>query len=471
MSVDSISSGALTENDTRLQVRALLGGTTAMRQAGTRYLPKEIGESDDEYRARLSRSFLFNGLGKTITDMAGKVFDTDIQIGDAVPEDLQKMLENVDLSGRDLDTFAHDVFTAGLAEGISYILVDMAPPPVTATGEPRTLTVADAKAENRRPWMVHVRFEQVLGWRSENINGVDVLTQFRFKEDLTEADGEFGEKKVEQIRVFDRQGDKVTWSTYRRDETNKNKPWVLVGQGPVTIGKIAIAPFYAKRTGFMCGKPVLADLAEVNIAHWQSQSDQRNILHTARVPILFGAGLPVDQPISIGSYRMVAVSDPNAKLEYVEHSGAAIEAGANDLKALEEKMQVLGLELLIPTPGNGSATGSLIDEAHMNTPLAAMAIALQDALEQALGYMAEFAGVAMDNTADTLTINTDYEASLSPSQDGTMLLGAVDKKVIRRETWIKEMQRRGMIARDVDAADEVAAALLEGVDNTDPNLP
>ena len=35
----------------------------------------------------------------------------------------------------------------------------------------------------------------------------------------------------------------------------------------------------------------MIDLAWLNLAHWQSASDQRHILHVARVPFLFGRGL------------------------------------------------------------------------------------------------------------------------------------------------------------------------------------
>jgi hypothetical protein len=42
----------------------------------------------------------------------------------------------------------------------------------------------------------------------------------------------------------------------------------------------------ALRCAFGDGEPPLLDLAYLNVKHWQSQSDQDNILHIARVPIL-----------------------------------------------------------------------------------------------------------------------------------------------------------------------------------------
>jgi hypothetical protein len=41
----------------------------------------------------------------------------------------------------------------------------------------------------------------------------------------------------------------------------------------------------------MRGSPPLLNLALLNIKHWQSQSEQDNILHVARVPLLVAYGL------------------------------------------------------------------------------------------------------------------------------------------------------------------------------------
>ena len=54
--------------------RALMGGTSAMRTAAEKYLPRFGAESHDAYTARLNSSWLFNGFRKTVRDMTGRVF-------------------------------------------------------------------------------------------------------------------------------------------------------------------------------------------------------------------------------------------------------------------------------------------------------------------------------------------------------------------------------------------------------------
>ena len=57
--------------------------------------------------------------------------------------------------------------------------------------------------------------------------------------------------------------------------------------------------------GFMTAHPPLMDLAWLNLAHWQSASDQRHILHVARVPILFGRNLTLPEDgLALGPNRL-----------------------------------------------------------------------------------------------------------------------------------------------------------------------
>lgn len=437
-----------------------------MRAAGKTYLPQEPKESNDAYAIRLSRSFLFNGFGQTVQDMTGKVFAKPVLISDDMPPELTAMAENIDLEGRNLDTFAVDVFSKGLVDGIAYMLVDMDPVQTDDAGNPITLTRADEIAMKRRPWLVQINAEQVLGWRSEVISGARVLTQFRFMESVTEADGEFADKPVKQVKVFTRDGSRVIWQTYRQSVGTASAEWVPFDGGLITLPEIPVVPVYLKRDGFMCGSPVLADLAEVNLAHWQSQSDQRNILHIARVPILFGSGWSDDGgSLEIGAARMLIESSENATLQFVEHSGASIGAGREDLKDLEFQMQTLGLELLIPRPGGQSATGAAIDQARMNTPLAMMANALKDALEQAFRLMAAYSG--LDASKAALAVNTDFGISLRGAQDATTLIALASAGILSRATVIAELKRRAILRDDLDAETELLAVAGEAMDPID----
>jgi hypothetical protein len=444
--------------------RTLMGGTRAMRAARTSYLPKEPAEDDQDYDRRLSRSTLFNGYRKCVRDMAGKVFAKPIALGEDMPEQAVEWAENIDLAGRNLDVFSHAVFRDALQTGIGFILVDM-PAPL-----PEGATRADEQAEGRRPYFVHVKAEQVIGWKSDLIAGKETLTQVRIKECVSEDNGEWHEKEVEQIRVINAgQGDApATWQVWRKKEGAHGhaEEWLLHEEGSTSLPHITLAPVYVNRTGFMQGEPPLEDLAHTNAAHWRAESDYRNLLHYAQVPILFGSGIPADSDqgefhLKIGS--LTRVSDPSAKLQWVGHDGAAIGLGRQDIRDLEFQMQVLGLELLIPKPGGETATGRAIDQAAMHAPLALMALALQDALEQAFGFAMEYVGEEAE-LGGQLTVNTDFGVSMRDAADLTALQSAQAAGIISKETFILELKRRGVLSDSVDPEDEIAKAEDEAPD-------
>ena len=104
-------------------IHDLLGGTRAMRAAGERWLPREPKESLEAYRIRLSRSVLFNGLGRAVQTLVGKPFGRPVTLSDDADPRVRALAHDLDLAGRNLTVFARDVLAAALADGLSHILV------------------------------------------------------------------------------------------------------------------------------------------------------------------------------------------------------------------------------------------------------------------------------------------------------------------------------------------------------------
>ena len=432
--------------DSAVRLRALMGGTTAMRAAGVKYLPQFKAEDGETYAERLALSWLFNATKKTVRDMTGRVFKKPVELAEDTPDQIKEWAQNIDLAGRDLSTFAREVFEDGMQSGVSYIMVD-------APARDDTVTVAQATAMNLRPYLAHLRVEDVLGWKTEVVNNTTVLSQLRIMESVGEPDpkDEFNTIQIEQVRVLDRTEQGVQTRLYRKVKDQSGKEdWQLYEEPTFSdMMEITVIPFYANRTGFFTGEPLLDDLADVNIAHWQSQSDQRNILHFARVPILFGSGRQDEEPMAISAGKMTTAIDPAADLKWVEHSGQAIGAGRQDLKDLEFQMETLGLQLLVSR--SDSATGAALDAEKETSILGMTADQLQDALEQAMIWLAEYAGL---DAAPTVTVNKEFTVGMMTAQEMAVLLQAVQSGNMSRETFLRELARRGMVAADLDPADE-----------------
>lgn len=418
-------------------VHDLLGGTRSMRAAGERWLPREPGESFQAYRIRLNRTVLFNGLGRALQTLVGKPFHKPVTLSDDAHPDIRRICGDLDLGGRDLTVFARDLLRAALSDGLTHVLVDYLRGGVTGEGE----TLAEERARGIRPYLVHVPARNLIGWRLAEAASGGTLDRVRIREVVVEREGAWGERPVEQIRVLQ----PGRWEAWQRGAGGSADLWARHAWGETSMEAIPLVTIYADRTGFMTGRPGLIDLAWLNLAHWQSSSDQRHILHVARVPILFGRNLKVGEDgIEIGPNRMIVGDGDNADLRYVEHSGAAIEAGRRDLADLEDRMSVMGLDLLVQRSGGMTATERAIDAARADSALSSATRAVEDGLTGALRLACDWMSIDRE-AAGRVTLDTDIGLTPDAAQEIDLLLRMRLAGELSRPAFLSEIRRRGVI--------------------------
>lgn len=430
-------------------VAALCDGTEAMRKAGKQYLPQEDRESDSAYAARLSVATLFPAYRRTVDTFAAKPLQKQIQISEDTPEDIAAWLKDVDLTGRSIDVFARAVFRAAINDGVTYILVDYPTAPQAVNGEE---TLADERAANRRPYAVHIPAISVLGWKSENRDGKQQLTQLRLVEytDETDPDNEFATIKVQRVRVLEIGRVRV----YRKSTDNS---WALESDNRTTLPYIPLVAIYTNRLAFMVARPLLLDLAYMNVSHWQSTSDQRTILHVARVPLLHIATAASQDDvanITIGASRAIT-TDKDTVIKYVEHTGAAIAAGKADLDSLKDEMSNYGMELLT-SPGRVTATERVIDQHQNDSALSVMARELLSGLQLMIRYMADWAKKPSDANLGDIDLQTEFKFQVDPTEVQTLWNMRINGDISQESFWL-EMQRRGVLSESFDPEAEQAA--------------
>lgn len=429
---------------------ALMGGTLAMRRAGEKYLPQWPGECDPAYKFRAATATLFPAFARTVGVLTGKPFSKPISIGEDVPDRLAKWMEDVDTEGRNLHAFAADLCRDALGYGFCGILVDF---PKETEG---LRTVADEQAAGVRPYFVHVKHDAVLGWKAQKSNGRLQLTQLRLLEHIEEEDGRFGTKLVEQVRVLE----PGRWETWRKTKVaSGEESWQLHDEGDMKpVGSIPFVPAYGLRLDHMVGYPPMLELAHLNVEHWQSKSDQQTILNVARIPILFARGLERDGDIQVGAGAIVRAYEPDADMKYVEHGGAAIEAGRLSILDLEDRMRQIGAELLVIKPGNTTEVQTRSDNEPAMCDLQRIMQSIEDAIDLALSYMAEFAG---EKTGGHVTIFSDFGVATLAEASAQLLADMHGEGALSHETLLNELKRRGVLSADVDVDKEIAQATAE----------
>ncbi|WP_313188877.1 DUF4055 domain-containing protein [Pantoea sp.] len=426
-------------------ITALLGGTAAMRLAGKTWLPKWPNEEDAFYQNRLAVATLFPAFSRTVEVLSGKPFSRPVTWDEkVVPARISEMLTDVDLQGTNLHSFLADIFEEAMAYGLCGILVE----------HPRAdkpLSLAEERKRGLRPYFVKVTANSLLDYDSERVNGQETFTMLRFVEVVSERDpeNEFTVREIEQVRVLN----PGRWRIYREkpDATSGALEWQLHDEGTTSLNKITFVPVYGDRRGFMNGRPPLAELAWLNVEHWQSRSDQQTILHVARVPVLFGKKLG-DGPISVGAASAIMSEEDEADLRYVEHSGKAIEAGRTDIIDLEEKMRQIGAELLVIKPGHRTVVQTLADNEAGTSALQRMVCDLTDAARLAMQYLAEWTG---EKDGGHVTIFSDFGATTLAEASADFLVSMYRTRALSDETLFNEIQRRGLINSELRWADEL----------------
>ena len=425
------------------KIDALLGGTSAMRKAKEAYLPKQPAESDEDYAYRLSTSTLFPAFERTCGVMAGKPFAKELTLN-KVPAAVEAYVGNVDGEGRSLHAFASDVFnTSAIQYGFGGILVDY-----TKT-EGQARTQADEKAMGARPYMVHIKHDQILGYKTQRAGDKVVFTQLRIKETKEEDDG-YGTKVVNCVRVLE----PGKWELWVERSSQSKTAYALEEQGTTTLSHIPFVPLYGIRKGFMLGMPPLLSLADLNIKHWQHQSDQDENARFARKRLLVFSGLTNDDKIVMASDMAVRLP-PNAKAEVIQGSAESVNAGRSELQALEQQMIQTGAELLVATPGQRTATEASNDAEANKSMLQRIVENFEDALDLVLQYMADWIKAG---EGGSVSLFKDFAAASLTDASAQLVVTMAQGGLITEETALKEMQRRGVLSPDLDVETEAAKA-------------
>ncbi|KAF1706278.1 DUF4055 domain-containing protein [Pseudoxanthomonas sacheonensis] len=432
-------------------LEALMQGTPAMRAGAQAYLPRWPNESAESFAARLATATLTPLYRRTVRVMAGKPFSKDVTLSEESPASIKTWSEDIDLQGVSLHSFAAEMFEETFY-GLAGILVDY---PRVGPAPNGVRTVAQVEATGARPYWVRVKHNQILGWRAANIAGKMKLTQLRLLESVEEDDGEWGTKVVQQVRVLT----PGAWRIYQASTVKADKgAWKLVGQGVTSLADIPFVPLYGSRIAFMLGAPPLLDLAYLNVKHWQSQSDQDTILHVARVPILAMIGADDNSELTVGTSSAVKLP-MGSDMKFVEHSGAAIEAGRLSLVDLQDQAITTGAELLVKKPGDRSATEAAGDQEGNKSDLQRMTEAMEDSLDQALQFMAEYARLP---SGGNVSLFKDFGAATLSDASATLIKDLQAAGLISKETAITELQRRGVLSPEVDPKEEADKVEADG---------
>lgn len=446
--------------------RDVAAGTLHLRKRSSEYLPQFPKEDPDQYRARVDASVLFNYFSRTTGGLTGMVFRKPVSVPEELPEDIRADLSDVDRAGRDVSSFAHDVFEDAYTDGAAFIFVDLPPLPEGTTRD---------AFKTVRPYWFSISFEDFLGATTKRINGKETVISFRWRTRQVKTDpaDRFKEVLVHGVREMRRvevvpddaaEGSapevRVEWEQWELEKSGKRGEAKWVSKETALLGRqmteIPVSAAYTKRIEPFDAKPPLGDLAEENLRHFRKSSDKDNIEHVAAVPIFVTTGADEDdvKGFSVGPTTGLALPK-DATAEYVETTGAGAEINANALRDSERRMAMLGLsQLFSDTKGPETATATRIEKSESDSQLSKAVDSLETAINEAIRFHAMWIGKKVPEGV-RVTLNRDFEnIPMSPQ-----LLQALGQLVLEGnlsvETLWAMMIRGELLPENFDEKEEL----------------
>ena len=415
----------------------LQSGTFGIRKKHRRYLPQEPRELDEQYDARLSRSVVAPYLQRIEKMLGGMLVRKPVRLND-VGDVIREQLFDVDLQGNDLNVWTYETARLAVRYGHVGVLVD-----------------APAAGQKGRPYWVTYTPREILGWRTEVIDGMQKFTQLRLLEKVFEADGDYGEKEVEQVRVLT----PGAFEIHRKNE--KSGEYDLYEEGTTSLTDIPFAVAYANRVNFMESRPPMEDIAELNLKAYQIQSDLDNQLHISAVPMLAFFGFPQSsEEVSAGPGEAIAFP-AEGKAEYIEPDGKSFNAQFERLDRLEKQINNLGLAAVLGQKLSAeTAESKRIDRSQGDSTMMVVAQQIQDLIDNCLLFHANYLG---SNEAGSSFVNRDFLAARLDPQEIGSLLQLYTAGTITQETLLKQLEEGEVLGDEFDIEQELESTQMGGL--------
>lgn len=300
-----------------------------------------------------------------------------------------------------------------------------------------------------RPYWVLIEAGSVIDIWTDTINGVSVMTQFRyFEPKVTDETPWTRTVKQDRIRVL-RPGSWEVWEATEGADRKKN--WVMTESGTTDLDVTPVAAFIpGERKSEYTALPALQGLVDLCETHWQASSGHRHLMDWVRRPAFFGKmlGMGDGTPVKFGPNTLIESNSPDADLKSVGVDAASVTASKDDLARIESAMALYGLRLLMPRSGNTTATQHTLESAESDSALKRWAKAFKDTLERCFEFTAMWLSVDLPDAAGA-KLNDDFVKIFDADQT-RVILEAVAAGLMPKEMAYEALRSILPVRDDLD---------------------
>ena len=411
-------------------------GEDRIKAGGEKYLPKLKGQSDDEYIAYKHRALFYSITGKSLSALIGMATSADLK------------LTYTDAMATYFTGTTPTQFDEIYATLMQEVLL-----------QSRCGVLIDAPEDGGNPYPVTFIAEDITNWyvdRSGKTTFVMIREEYEREIDGYSIDLTY---RYIELRVVD--------GVYT--QTIHEPGSAQVTFTPTFKGKtISYIPFYVVHplgVGFVDTKPMLLDIANINISHYMSSADLEHGRHFTGLPTPVILGGEVNGELHIGSTKFLVIPG-KADAKYLEFTGQGLQSLE---KAMSEKQGLLASmsARLLDNSSRGSEAADAVKlrYASETASLKTVVKSVNSVLQEVYSTIAEMIRESRDSVQ--IILGTDFmETQLSPAEMDTLFEGYF-KGAVSKHTLVYNMRKGRRL--DPLRSDEVEMSEIERIIPTKPD--
>lgn len=416
------------------------GGDT-VKAAKATYFPQRYEDQEQaEFEAHIKRTPFFPAAAKTLQGLVGLVFRKKPTLD--APDEMIPLAEYVTSDAMTLDDLAEEVFRESMVTNYTGLLVDH---PTT----PKGLSLADAIDGGFRPFISVYRAETILKIEHSVVRNRKAVSYVLLEE---------GKDQLRELELVD--GIYVV-RVHRFD----NGRWTTETNQPERLGqKLGAIPFVLVTDGNERKAP-MDDICSLNESHWIGEGNlsMAHFWLSAPVPVFSGVNDEAAEKISIRLGEFINLESPDADFDYLEFRGAGIKALKEHSESIEEKMRVVGLDMLgVDKNGVEAAEAIAMRKAAENSILASQARMVSRKISDALKWLWDWTGG--DEYDISYSLSTDFMPAPLTDGEANFLKALTDGRKLSHQSLHETLVRKGLLPEALTFETELERIEMERID-------
>lgn len=427
MPIDTLHPSYKKYSDKWVRIRDTFEGSDAVKDKGSKYLPKLQGQNKEQFNAYKMRALYFDGVERTVRGLVGAVMRIEPII--EAPAKLENLFNDITNTGVSLNNLISIMLQEQLLMARQGLLVDY-------------------DDYDKRPYIVHYTTEQITNWFDDKI-----ILEEAFK--VSEADIYDVEFKTQyrELSIIDNKYIVNIWQKNNKDEWIKGDNIIAKNKNKV----LDFIPFVSISTdGFNLepSKSSILSLSDVSLSLYRTSADLEHGRHYTALPTPYVIGYDDqgnDFVLDIGPSKVWLLPDAK-EVNYLEFTGQGLKALDVGMSEKTAMMAALGSQLLQSQKSGVEAadTVRLRQNAEASTLISAVKM-VEGSIEKALNIMNDWDG----GTGDIkVKLNTDFVDSRMSPQDITALMSAWQSGAISHDTFLYNLKRGEILNSDIQTEKE-----------------